>query len=88
MEGSVVRIKNPYNQGAKIDVDTSDVLFIASGAFCHLDRMVGKRLNKRSVGFGSENVNHDEELLGKDELAVARKRDEMLKKVEPTDFVS
>ncbi|CAD5206150.1 unnamed protein product [Bursaphelenchus okinawaensis] len=88
VEGSVVRVKNPYSQGAKIEVDTSDILFVSSGAFNSLDRMVGRRLNKRSVGFGSGATNHDEDLLGDDEIAVARKRDELLLKVEPADLVS
>ncbi|CAD5208815.1 unnamed protein product [Bursaphelenchus xylophilus] len=88
VEGSVVRVKNPYTQGAKIEIDTSDILFVASGAFNQLDRMVGKRMNKRSVGFGADVTNHDEDLLGDDEVAVARKRDELLMKVEPSDLVT
>lgn len=36
----------------QVSVDTTDILFIASGAFNNLDRIVSQRLHKKTVGFG------------------------------------
>lgn len=38
----------------QVDVDTTNILFIASGAFNNLDRIVSRRLYKKSVGFGAK----------------------------------
>lgn len=35
-----------------VQIDTKDILFVASGAFTALDRIVGKRLDKQLMGFG------------------------------------
>lgn len=42
-----------------MNVDTTNILFIASGAFHNLDRIVSRRLHKKLVGFGA---GKDEEL--------------------------
>jgi ATP-dependent Clp protease ATP-binding subunit ClpX len=57
-------------------VDTSNILFILSGAFTGLDKLVRDRLSKSSIGFGAvvRSPNHREE-------------DYMLNKVEPVDLI-
>lgn len=35
-----------------VQVDTTDILFVASGAFTALERIVGKRLDKKTLGLG------------------------------------
>jgi ATP-dependent Clp protease ATP-binding subunit ClpX len=87
VEGTVCRVKNPFLQGSKIDIDTSGILFIASGAFNNLDKVVARRLEQRSVGFGASSSNHDEDLKAKDETVVARKRDELLSQAEQSDLI-
>lgn len=87
VEGSICRVKNPFLQGSKIDIDTSGILFIASGAFNNLDKVVGRRLQQRAVGFGSSSLNHDEDLRSKDEQIVAKKRDELLAQAEQSDLI-
>lgn len=42
-----------YLSSSSVQVDTSDILFVASGAFTALDKIVGRRLDKKQLGFGS-----------------------------------
>ncbi|VDM29047.1 unnamed protein product [Toxocara canis] len=66
VEGTVVKVKGPPSIGAKVDVDTSNVLFVASGAFNNLDKIVAQRLHQKIVGFGANtNIEHDEYLQNK-----------------------
>ena len=43
--------KGPGQQDT-VQMDTTDILFVGSGAFTGLEKIVGQRLDKRSVGFG------------------------------------
>ena len=49
--------KHPEQQ--YIQMDTSNILFICGGTFVGLDDIIGKRLGKRTIGFGQEGVGHD-----------------------------
>jgi len=67
LEGTVANVppqggrKHPEQQ--YIQIDTSNILFICGGTFVGIDDIVGKRLGKRSIGFGREKtVNSDLEL--------------------------
>lgn len=57
VEGTVVRIPagggRKHPSGEMIEIDTSDILFIAGGAFVGLDRIVQNRLYGASIGFSS-----------------------------------
>jgi ATP-dependent Clp protease ATP-binding subunit ClpX len=64
LEGTVANVppqggrKHPEQQ--YIQMDTSNILFICGGTFVGLEDIIGKRLGKRSIGFGQEPVVHDE----------------------------
>ncbi len=80
MEGTTASV--PPQGGRKhpqqefLQVDTTNILFVVGGAFAGLDKIIGDRLQKRSIGFGA-NV---------DEPSKA-KIGEMLEKCEPEDLL-
>ena len=68
LEGTVANVppqggrKHPEQQ--YIQMDTSNILFICGGTFVGLDDIIGKRLGKRSIGFGQDRMVHDELEMG------------------------
>ncbi len=42
-----------------IKIDTTNILFIAAGAFVGLDKIVGNRIGRRGVGYASDLAQHD-----------------------------
>ncbi|KAL3320614.1 hypothetical protein Ciccas_000689 [Cichlidogyrus casuarinus] len=74
LEGSVVNVPDGKGsrklRGDTVPVDTTNILFIASGAFNGLDRIISRRKDKRALGFtdvdtrvavDAENVKTDED---------------------------
>ncbi|MDE5778756.1 MAG: ATP-dependent Clp protease ATP-binding subunit ClpX [Lachnospiraceae bacterium] len=80
IEGTVASVppqggrKHPHQEF--IQIDTSNILFICGGAFDGLEKIIEKRIGKKSIGFGGELSERTDENIG-----------ELLKKVTPTDFV-
>ncbi|VDO04632.1 unnamed protein product [Haemonchus placei] len=91
VEGTVVNVKSGRKSvGAQQDtvqVDTSDILFVASGAFNNLDKIVARRLDKKSLGFGSSS---GELRVTADDAnsEQARKRDYLLSKADQGDLIN
>ncbi len=80
LEGTVANV--PPNGGRKhpsqdfIEIDTSNILFICGGAFDTIDRVIERRSDGTSIGFGGE-------VMGKEERA----RRNILRQVQPQDIV-
>lgn len=55
LEGSIVNVPDGKSsrklRGETVQVDTTNILFIASGAFNGLDKIIGRRKHKQTVGF-------------------------------------
>lgn len=80
MEGTTASV--PPQGGRKhpqqefLQVDTSNILFICGGAFAGLDRIIGDRLQGKSIGFGAHVAAPDERRVGK-----------LLRQCEPEDLL-
>jgi ATP-dependent Clp protease ATP-binding subunit ClpX len=66
--------KHPHQEF--IQVDTTNILFIAGGAFVGLEDIIGRRVGRTAIGFGAQPLH-----------ALGRERGEILKHVEPEDLL-
>jgi ATP-dependent Clp protease ATP-binding subunit ClpX len=80
MEGTIASV--PPQGGRKhpqqefLQVDTTNILFICGGAFSGLEKIIGDRLQGKSIGFGAHVAGPDDARTG-----------EILKKSEPEDLL-
>jgi len=80
MEGTTASV--PPQGGRKhpqqefLQVDTTNILFICGGAFSGLEKIIGDRMQKRSIGFGANVADPTKARIG-----------EMLEKCEPEDLL-
>ncbi len=80
IEGTVANI--PPQGGRKhpqqefLQVDTGNILFICGGAFVGLNNIIGQRIGKKTIGFGTEHISEKTQNMGV-----------ILRKVEPEDLL-
>jgi ATP-dependent Clp protease ATP-binding subunit ClpX len=80
MEGTTASVPpqggRTHPQQEFLQVDTTNILFIAGGAFAGLEKIIGDRLQGKSIGFGAHVAGPDERRAG-----------EVLKNIEPEDLL-
>ena len=80
MEGTVASVppqggrKHPHQE--LLQIDTSNILFICSGAFDGLEKIIETRMDKKSIGFNADVASKSSRELG-----------EILKEVTPQDLI-
>ena len=90
LEGATVNVKEqgPAWKQSKIAFDTSEVLFICSGAFAGLPNLIGRRVNKKQLGFGT--VQAEQSVGGQSRLKSMEEKlkeaDELYKQAEADDM--
>jgi ATP-dependent Clp protease ATP-binding subunit ClpX len=80
LEGTVANVPpqggRKHPQQKYIEVNSKDILFICGGAFDGIDKIVEKRIGKKSIGFGAEAKSRQEYGLG-----------ELYAQIEPEDLL-
>lgn len=60
VEGTIIKI--PQRDGSTVEFDTTNILFVASGAFVGLDKVVKKNRDTSTIGFGADVHNPEESI--------------------------
>ncbi|XP_025196560.1 ATP-dependent Clp protease ATP-binding subunit clpX-like, mitochondrial [Melanaphis sacchari] len=103
LEGTVINVpgKNTRKfRNEAVQIDTTNILFVASGAFIGLDRLISQRTDQISIGFEAKIFKSgvsrrdatkadfvDTTASYTDNEKENVKRDELLKKIEPRDLI-
>ena len=80
LEGTIASVppqggrKHPHQEF--LQIDTKNILFICGGAFDGIEKIIGSRIDKKSIGFGGEVEDKSKKDIS-----------ELLKQIAPQDFV-